>query len=90
MNRMIRTALLATGLFSVALLGTGCSSTNSIDSSDLRSDWTPELYSVAEGHEQFYNNRSIRVHNTWRQVRDDWSMIWLQDRNYRMTKFNLP
>lgn len=88
MTRQLCTSLLTTGLIATVLIAGGCSST--ITSSDLRKDWSPELYSVAQSEEQYYNSRTIRRNNTWRQIADDWSMIWLENRNLRMTKYTLP
>ena len=88
MNRLIRTSLLALGLFTSTLLVGGCNST--IESSDLCEDWTPELDSVAMSEEQFKNFRSRHRHNTWRQVNDDWAMIWLEDRNMKLNRYTLP
>lgn len=84
---MIRTALLASCLLAVTLLS-GCS--NTVTSSDLRADWTPELKSTTMGAEEFANFRSRHRHNTWRQVQDDWAMIWLENRNLRLTEYSLP
>lgn len=88
MIRLTQTAVLATGLFAVALLSGGCSS--QMTSSDLRSDWTPELHSAAHSEEQYDNFRSRHRHNTWRQIHDDWALIWLEDRNLRLTRYTLP
>ncbi|MGB0768005.1 MAG: hypothetical protein ACPGYV_09875 [Phycisphaeraceae bacterium] len=85
---MIRTALLASCLIVAASFGTGCSS--SLSSNDLRNNWTPELYSVTQSEEEFTNFRSRHRHNTWRQIRDDWAMIWLEHRNIRLTEYDLP
>ena len=84
---MIRTALLASCLLAVTLL-TGCS--NSVTSRDLRDDWTPELKSTTMSDEEFTNFRSRHRHNTWRQIQDDWAMIWLENRNIRLTEYTLP
>jgi len=84
MNRMILPAL---ALTAVTLLG-GCSST--IDSRDLRADWTPELQSLTKSEDSFKNMTSRHRHNTWRQIHDDWAMIWLVDRNLRLNKHTLP
>lgn len=84
---MIRTALLASCLLVVPLL-VGCN--NTIKSSDLRDDWTPEVKSLTLSDEELKNFRSRHVHNRWRQFHDDWSMIWLMDRNSRLTEYNLP
>ena len=82
------TALLATGLFALTLLAGGCKS--EFDSADLRSDWTPELQSVSMSDEQFKNFTSRHRHNTTRQLYDDWAMIWLEDRNLKLTKYVMP
>lgn len=84
---MIRTALLASCLLAVALF-TGCS--NTITSTDLRDNWTPELYSVTLSEEEFTNFKSRHGHNTWRQLHDDWAGLWFKSRNMRLTKYNLP
>lgn len=86
---MIRTALLASCLFAVILLAGGCSS-NKVTSTDLRDNWTPELQSVTQSEEEFTNFRSRHRHNTWRQIHDDWAMIWLENRNLRLTEYDLP
>ena len=88
MSRLIPTALLASGLFAFVLVSGGCQS--GFDSSDLRSNWTPELHSLTYSDQQFKNYRSRHRHNTLRQAHDDWAMIWLEDRNMGMTKFHLP
>lgn len=85
---MIRTALLASCLFASTLFVGGCS--NKITSDDLRDNWTPELYSVTQSHEDFTNFKSRHRHNTWRQIHDDWARIWLVDRNLRLSEYNLP
>jgi len=88
---MIRTALLASLLLTVTVLATGCSSSKqSVTSDDLRDNWTPELQSVTLSHEDFTNFRSRHRHNTWRQIHDDWARIWFEDRNLRLTEYNLP
>ena len=84
---MIRTTLLASCLLAVTLF-TGCS--NTITSTDLRDNWTPELYSVTLSEEEFTNFKSRHSHNTWRQLHDDWAGLWLQNRNLRLTEYNLP
>lgn len=84
---MIRTALIASCLLAAPLL-VGCS--NTIKSSDLRDDWTPELKSLTMSDEELSNFRSRHRHNAWRQIHDDWSMIWLVDRNLRLTEYTLP
>ena len=84
---MIRTALLASCLLAVTLF-TGCS--NTITSTDLRDNWTPELYSVTLSEEEFTNFKSRHRNNTWRQVHDDWAALWLVNRNMRLTEYNLP
>lgn len=86
---MIRTALLASCLLAVTLLAGGCSS-NKVTSTDLRDNWTPELQSVTQSEEEFTNFRSRHRHNTWRQIHDDWAMIWLENRNIRLTEYTLP
>lgn len=86
---MIRTALLASCLFAVTLLAGGCSS-NRVTSTDLRDNWTPELYSVTQSEEEFTNFRSRHRNNTLRQIHDDWAMIWLENRNLRLTEYALP
>ncbi|MEO0477264.1 MAG: hypothetical protein AAF085_15045 [Planctomycetota bacterium] len=85
---MIRTALLASCLLLAVTVFTGCS--NSITSTDLRDNWTPELYSVTLSEEEFTNFKSRHRHNTWRQIHDDWAMLWLKNRNIRLTEYNLP
>lgn len=87
---MIRTALLASCLFAVTLLAGGCSSNDRVSSTDLRDNWTPELYSVTQSEEEFTNFRSRHRNNTLRQIRDDWAMIWLENRNLRLTEYALP
>jgi hypothetical protein len=84
---MIRTALLASCLLAVTVL-TGCN--NTVKSSDLRSNWTPELKSVTLSEEELANFRSRHRHNTWRQIHDDWATLWLENRNIRLTEYNLP
>lgn len=84
MNRMILPAL---ALTAVTVLG-GCSST--ISSQDLRDDWTPELHSMTLSEEAFENKNSGHQHNAWRQIHDDWAMIWLKDRNLRLNVHTLP
>lgn len=86
---MIRTALLASCLFAVTLIATGCSS-NRVTSDDLRDNWTPELQSVTLSEEEFTNFKSRHEHNTKRQIHDDWARIWLVDRNLRLTEYTLP
>ncbi|MFK7790099.1 MAG: hypothetical protein AB8C95_11490 [Phycisphaeraceae bacterium] len=85
---MIRTALLASCLFASTLVFGGCS--NTITSDDLRDNWTPELKSVTLSEEEYDNFRSRHRHNTWRQIHDDWAMIWLENRNLRLTEYDLP
>ena len=85
---MIRTALLASCLFTITLFAGGCS--NTISSSDIRDNWTPELRSTTLSGEEFTNFRSRHRHNTWRQIQDDWAMIWLENRNLRLTEYTLP
>lgn len=85
---MIRTALLAPCLLAVTLLVGGCN--NTLTSTDLRNNWTPELYSVTQSEEEFTNFRSRHRHNTWRQIHDDWAKLWLEDRNMRLTEYTLP
>ena len=84
---MIRTALLASCLLAVTLF-TGCS--NTITSTNLRDNWTPELYSVTLSEEEFTNFKSRHQHNTWRQLHDDWAGLWFQSRNMKLTEYNLP
>ena len=84
---MIRTALLASCLLAVTLF-TGCSS--SITSTELRDNWTPELYSTTLSEEEFTNFKSRHRHNTWRQLHDDWATLWLVNRNIRLTEYTLP
>lgn len=84
---MIRTALLASCLLAVTLF-TGCS--NTVTSSDLRDNWTPEVKSVTMSHEELTNFRSRHRHNTWRQIHDDWAAIWLENRNMRLSEYDLP
>lgn len=88
MTRLSRSALLVAGLFAVTLFLGGCS--NTLTSSDLRADETPELMSVTRSEETYFNNRNRIRDNTWRQIYDDWSMIWLEDRNLRLTRYTLP
>jgi len=85
---MIRTALLASLLVIATVLATGCSS--QITSDELRDNWTPELQSVTMSHEELMNFRSRHRHNTWRQIHDDWARIWFENRNMRLTEYNLP
>lgn len=80
--------LLATALIATTLLAGGCQRT--IDSRDLRDNWTPELKSVAMSGEELRNYRSRHRHNTWRQIHDDWAAIWLEDRNIGLTRYTLP
>ena len=89
MKRFVPTSLLAAALLATTLFAGGCSTSN-IGSADLRSNWTPELDSVAMSDEQFDNFRSRHRHNTWRQINDDWAMIWLEDRNNKLTRYTLP
>ena len=84
----MKTTLLATCLLTLTLLAGGCQS--EFDSADLRSDWTPELKSVAMSGEQYKNSRSRHRHNYQRQIHDDWSMIWLDNRNLRLNQNVLP
>ena len=84
---MIRTTALASALLAVTLF-TGCSST--IESSDLRDNWTPELKSLTMSDEELKNFRSRHNHNTIRQIHDDWSQLWLVNRNLRLTEYTLP
>ena len=88
MNRLSQTTLLLTGLFVFTLFAGGCSQT--ITSSDLRDDPNPELYSASRTEEHYYNYRALVRDNTWRQIHDDWAMIWLENRNHRLTRFVLP
>jgi len=88
MTRLMRSTFLAAALLATTLMTGGCSS--SIDSNDLRNNWSPELYSVAHSEEQYLNNTTRHRHNIWRQARDDWAMIWLKERNYRLTRYTLP
>lgn len=85
---MIRTALLASCLLAVTLLAGGCS--NTLTSTDLRNNWTPELQSVTLSEEEFTNFRSRHRHNTWRQIHDDWARVWFQDSNMNLTEYTLP
>jgi outer membrane murein-binding lipoprotein Lpp len=84
---MIRIALLASCLVAATVLS-GCS--NSISSSDLRDNWTPEVKSLTMSHEELTNSRSRHRHNTWRQIHDDWATLWFENRNLRLTEYNLP
>ncbi len=88
MNRLTSTALLALSLFAFVLFAGGCQS--ELKSSDLRSNWTPELKSLTQSDEQYANFRSRHRHNNWRQAYDDWAMIWLEDRNMKMTDYIIP
>lgn len=88
MTCTLRLTLLATALMTVTVLG-GCNS-SSIDSESLRDNWTPELASSTESYEEYYNARSRRRNNAKRQILDDWSNIWLEGRNIRMTPYVLP
>ena len=85
---MIRTALLALMLTTGTVLATGC--TSRITSDELRDNWTPELKSVTLSHEELTNFRSRHRHNTWRQIHDDWAKLWFEDRNLRLTEYDLP
>lgn len=86
---MIRTALLASCLLAATVFVGGCSK-DRVTSTDLRDNWTPELQSMTQSEEEFTNFRSRHRHNTWRQIHDDWAMIWLENRNIRLTEYALP
>ena len=88
MTRLTRTLLLALGLSAATLFTGGCSS--DISSADLRSDGTPELLSSTRSSEQYYNKRAIVRDNTRRQLYDDWALIWLEDRNLKLSRYTLP
>ena len=87
MTRCMHLTVLLTALFAVTLL-TGCSS--SLDSRDLRSDWTPELHSTNATYDQYWNDRTIYRTNMKRQIKDDWANIWFEGRNMRMSRHPLP
>lgn len=88
MKNFSKVTLLAVGLFATTLLMGGCSTT--YESSDLRDNWSPELYSTAQTYDQNKNMTSRHRQNYMRQIKDDWDFIWLQDRNLRLTRYNLP
>jgi len=77
---------LALILTATAVLG-GC---NTISSSDIRSDPTPELYSQAMTRTQFRNDRAVHQHHGLRTLRDDWARIWMYDKNTQMTPWPVP
>ena len=87
MFRATRLFSLCLGLAATALFLGGCST---ITASDIRSNPTPELYSQNLTDEQFRNMQAIHVHHAWRTMYDDWSRLWMYDKNTEMTPWPVP
>jgi len=87
MIRAFRIFSLCLGLTAATVFLGGC---NVISASDIRSDPTPELYTQNQTRDQYLNMQAIHVHHAWRSARDDWSRIWLYDKNTELTPWPVP
>jgi len=73
---------------SAVMFMTGCS--NTIESSDIRRNLTPELFSQVQSAEQYRNTRARSINHMWRTIYDDWARIWFFDDNTRLTPTPTP
>lgn len=88
-SKWLRTVA-AMGVLTLGLaLGAGCAS-NEVTAGEVRSDLTPELYSVAETKQQHMNRQSRTWDYMWRQLVDDVNSALLLDEPSRMSRYPIP
>jgi len=73
-------------------LATGCQTNKDgvITASEIRSDMSPELHTLALTYQQSLNRKARAEDHTFRQIFDDWDKIWLRDRPSRNTRLSIP
>ena len=80
--------LCVAGLIGVAALATGCN--NDIKAKDVRSDYSPELFSMGMSKEQMKNAHARTIDTNGRQAWDDAARLLLLDRPLRTSKYPIP